>query len=97
MFQKYVSSVSSGFICMLQPLHLNVSKVDQLLHVLQYYPPVAVSRGGARDRVGRRCCEGLGWAKTPCRASARAKRRRGRLEVRVGLNVRTCVKRLIEC
>ena len=30
MFQKYVSSVSSFFFCMLQMLHLDVFKVDQV-------------------------------------------------------------------
>ena len=32
-FQIHVSSVSSAFGCMLQVLHLNVSKVDRMLHL----------------------------------------------------------------
>jgi Zn-dependent protease len=32
-FQTLVSSISSVFFCMLQLLHLNVSKVDQVLHM----------------------------------------------------------------
>jgi hypothetical protein len=32
-FRMLVSSVSSVFFCMLQLLHLNISKVDQVLHM----------------------------------------------------------------
>jgi hypothetical protein len=32
-FQTYVSSVSSVFFCILQLLYMNVSKVDQMLHM----------------------------------------------------------------
>ena len=32
-FQTYVASVSSVFFCMLQVLHLDVSKVDRVLHI----------------------------------------------------------------
>jgi hypothetical protein len=39
-FQMHVSSVSSIFRHMLQMLHLDVSKVDQVLH---FRPPVSVS------------------------------------------------------
>jgi hypothetical protein len=46
-------------------LHLNVSKVDQVLHVLQCTPPAAAIGGGARGqaRHGRRV--GSGGAQTP--------------------------------
>jgi hypothetical protein len=32
-FQTLVSNVSSVFFCMLQLLHVNVSKVDRVLHI----------------------------------------------------------------
>jgi hypothetical protein len=35
-FQQHVSNVSFVFRCMLQVLHLDASKVDQVLHMLQY-------------------------------------------------------------
>ena len=34
-FQTYVARVSSIFRCMLQVFHLDVTKVDQVLHMLQ--------------------------------------------------------------
>jgi hypothetical protein len=41
MFQMHVSSVSSVFRRILQVLHLNASKVDRVLHMLQCDPPAA--------------------------------------------------------
>jgi hypothetical protein len=35
MFQSHVSSVSSVFVRMLQMFHMDVSKVDQVLHILK--------------------------------------------------------------
>jgi hypothetical protein len=37
-FQMHISIVSSIFRCMLQVLHLDILKVDWVLHILQYDP-----------------------------------------------------------
>jgi hypothetical protein len=52
--QTHISSVSSVFRRMLQVLHLDVSKVDQVLHVLQCNPPAVAVGGVARGWAGRR-------------------------------------------
>jgi hypothetical protein len=51
---------------MLQVLHLDISKVDRVLHMLQYHPPVVAARG-RRERaqmprgVGQGANVMLGW------------------------------------
>jgi hypothetical protein len=47
MFQIHILSVSSVFKHMLQVLHLEVLKIDQVLHMLQCDSPAAAT-GGAR-------------------------------------------------
>jgi hypothetical protein len=42
-FHTYVASVSVAFGCMLQVFHLNVAKVDRVLHMLQWGPPVVAA------------------------------------------------------
>jgi hypothetical protein len=57
-FQTHVSSVSSVFFCILQMLHLDVSKVDQdgakVAMVFQLYVPNVLS-------VLNVCCKGFIW------------------------------------
>ena len=48
---------------MLQVLHLNVSKVDQVLHMLQCDLHVVAAGGGVRGRVGRKHHMGSGRRK----------------------------------
>jgi hypothetical protein len=50
-FQKYVSSVSSIFRHMLQVLHLDVSKLDQVLH-MGYAWEVGEAASGPRVQPG---------------------------------------------
>jgi len=57
-FQTYVSSVSSVFRRM---LHLDVLKVDWVLHMLQCDLPATAAGGGARGRVGVQTPCGVGW------------------------------------
>ena len=68
-FQRHVSSVSSAFRRMLQVLHLDVSKVNRVLHILQCDLLVVVAGGGARGRGVRRGAD-VAWswarAQTPC-------------------------------
>jgi hypothetical protein len=47
-FQTHVSSVSSVFRRTFQMLHLDVSKVDRVLHMLQWDPPTAAPASAAR-------------------------------------------------
>jgi hypothetical protein len=65
-FQTHVLSVSSVFRRMLQVLHLDVSKVDQMFHILQCDPPVAAAGGARGVRWGVDATWGSGGAHTPC-------------------------------
>jgi hypothetical protein len=68
------------FICLqsiLQVLHLDILKVDRVLHMLQCDLPVVVAGGGMRGRAGRRRRVGSGgphneaaWGRTVCRVQA---------------------------
>jgi hypothetical protein len=58
-FQTHVSSVSSVFRYMLQVLHLDVSKVDQVLHMLQRDPTAAATGGGARGAAWGQVVRGV--------------------------------------
>jgi hypothetical protein len=52
MFQTHVSSVLSVFTRMLHVLHLDILKVDRLLHMLQCDLPVAAAGVGTRGQRG---------------------------------------------
>ena len=57
-FQMHVSSVSSVFFCMLQVLHLNVSKVDRdVAHVAIAFQVYAPNVSSLLDV----CCRGFIW------------------------------------
>jgi hypothetical protein len=65
LFQKHVSSVSSIFRRMLQLLHLDVSKVDRVLHMRYAWKTERATSGlcayvqahvGARNAAGQRAC-----------------------------------------
>jgi hypothetical protein len=75
LFQTHVLSVSSVFRRILQVLHLDVSKVDRILHMLQCARPVVAAEAarGVRQgveaawgRAGAQTPCGVGWAQTPC-------------------------------
>ena len=88
---RLISSVSLVFRHILQVLHLDVSKVDRVLHMLQCDPPAVAAGGGARGRAGRRRRVGSGggvdtvWGRVGAdAASGQSGCRRGRLSERPG-------------
>jgi hypothetical protein len=62
-FQKHVLSVSFVFKRMLYIFYLDVSKIDQVLHMLQCHPPTAAARGGVRGQTRHR--RRVGQARRP--------------------------------
>jgi hypothetical protein len=58
-FQTHISSVSSFFRRMLQVLHLDVSKVDRVLHILQRDPTATAAGGGARGAAWGQAVRGV--------------------------------------
>jgi hypothetical protein len=78
-FSGVFVSVSYDFRCMLQVLHLDISKVVRVLHMLQCDPPTVAVGGGARGQAARRRCVGSGGAQTPwATGRAQTPRRVGR-------------------
>jgi hypothetical protein len=57
--EAYFKLFHLSFRRMLQVLHLDISKVDRVLHMLQCHPPVAAARGG-RERAQMPCGVGQG-------------------------------------
>ena len=57
-FHKHVSSVSTAFRRMLQPLYLDVSKVDRVLHLSSYHLLLHLAVG-----AGKQACGGVGRGK----------------------------------
>jgi hypothetical protein len=54
-FQMYISNVSSAFRLILQLLHLDISKVDRVLHLFpRFLLPSSVSSPPSRRRLGIR-------------------------------------------
>jgi hypothetical protein len=67
-FQTHVSSVSFVFLCIFQVLHLDISKVDKVLHLLPHLllPRLSVSSSASAALLPSQSAEGCNGTDRGC-------------------------------